>query len=87
MKMAEIVYGLCAVTSLVCAVMLIRQFRRRPVRLLLWSSLCFAGLAVNNVLLFVDFMVGAQYDLSTWRTGIGLGAMIVLVIGLVGEVQ
>ena len=85
--MAEIVYGLCALTSLVCAVMLIRQYRRRPVRLLLWSSLCFVGLALNNVLLFVDFMVGSQYDLSLWRTGLGLGAMLVLVIGLVGEVQ
>jgi hypothetical protein len=85
--MAEIVYGLCALTSLACAALLIRQYRKRKVKLLLWSSLCFVGLALNNVLLFVDFMIGPAFDLSYWRTGLGLGAMLVLLVGLTGELS
>jgi len=38
--MAELVYAPCALASLCCAVLLVRQHRRKPTRLLLWSSLC-----------------------------------------------
>ena len=55
--MAETVYLLCALTSVVCATMLIRGFLKSRVRLLLWASICFIGLACNNVLLFADFVV------------------------------
>lgn len=49
--MGLLVYALCALTSLVCAIMLTRGYRRSRVRLLLWSALCFACFALNNVLL------------------------------------
>ena len=52
--MAELVYGLCALTSAGCAALLFQGYRRSGTRLLFWSSLCFAGLALNNALLFVD---------------------------------
>lgn len=55
--MAEAVYLLCAVTSLVCAGLLVRSYRRSRMKLILWTSLCFMGLAVNNVLLFVDLAI------------------------------
>ena len=55
--MAEVVYILCALTSLACAVLLIRGYRRSRSRLLLWSCLGFVALAANNVLLFVDLVV------------------------------
>ena len=55
--MAEAVYILCAVTSLACAALLIRGYLRSRTRFLLWSSLCFAALAVNNLLLFLDKVI------------------------------
>ena len=83
--MAELVYILCAVTSLACAVLLLRGHRRGGTRLLLWSGLCFAGLAVNNILLFLDLTVVPQIDLRLVRSGTALAAMLVLVFGLVWE--
>jgi uncharacterized membrane protein len=84
--LATIVYVLCALTSIACAVLLLRGYARSKYRLLLWSGLCFAGLAINNILLFVDVRVVAQ-DLSLVRTipaVIGLG---VLIFGLVWETR
>jgi hypothetical protein len=37
--MAAAVYVLCALTSLACAVLLLRSYARRRVRLLLWNGL------------------------------------------------
>jgi hypothetical protein len=85
--MAQTVYLLCAVTSSLCATLLIRAYRRTGTRLLLWSGLCFVGLALNNVVLVVDLLIVPDIDLSTWRTipaVIGLG---LLLYGLVWEVE
>jgi hydrogenase/urease accessory protein HupE len=83
--MAEAVYVLCALTSLFCAGLLTRSYRRTRQRLLLWSSLCFVGLALNNILLWVDFVAAPTVDLRLWRSGIALGAMAVLLFGLIWE--
>nr|HEX4318810.1 DUF5985 family protein [Kofleriaceae bacterium] len=83
--MAEAVYILCALTSMLCAGLLVRHYRTRRARLLLWSTLCFAGLALNNALLFVDLVVVPEIDLSLVRTGCALVAMLMLVFGLVWE--
>jgi hypothetical protein len=83
--MAEAVYILCGLTSLFCAVLLIRSFQRQRSRLLLWSSLCFASLAANNALLVVDFMVVPEVDLSAVRTSVAAAAMLLLLIGLIWE--
>jgi hypothetical protein len=83
--MAEAVYVLCALTSLFCAVLLIRSFRRQRSRLLLWSSLCFVGLAANNALLVVDLMVIPEVDLSAVRTSVAAAALLLLLIGLIWE--
>jgi len=86
--MAEIVYVLCAATSALCALLLIRSYRLSKSRLLLWSSLCFVGLAINNALLVLDLLViGPEIDLSLWRQGTALGAILLLVIGLVWEAR
>jgi hypothetical protein len=85
--MSEIVYLLCAATSTLCAVLLIRSYRRSRSRLLMWSCLCFVGLAINNSLLVVDLMVVHSVDLSYVRQGTALGAMVLLVIGLIWEVK
>jgi hypothetical protein len=86
--MAEIVYILCALTSSACAFLLIRSYRENRTRLLLWSSVCFVGLALNNLLLVLDLVViGSQFDLAIVRSVTALGAMLSLVIGLIWEVR
>ena len=84
--MAETVYLLCEVTSVACAILLLRGYRESRTSLLFWSSLCFAGLAVNNVLLFLDLVLFVQeIDLSLWRSGIAVGSMMMLLFALIWE--
>ncbi|HLL21693.1 MAG TPA: DUF5985 family protein [Kofleriaceae bacterium] len=84
--MAEAVYILCALTSVFCAVLLLRSYRRQRTRLLMWSSWCFIGLALNNLLLVIDLIVVPDaIDLALVRTGTALAAILLLVIGLVWE--
>jgi len=86
--MAESVYLLCALTSIACAVLLWRGYLRgRRARFLLWSSFCFVGLAVNNVLLFFDKVVVPQVDLTLWRTLAALIALFLLVFGLIWDAE
>ena len=83
--MAETVYILCALTSLACAVMLLRGYLRSRARLLLWSSLCFAFLFLNNALLFIDKVIWPGVDLGVWRSVAALTGLLLLVIGLVWD--
>ena len=82
---ATLIYVLCAVTSAACAVLLLRGYRRSGVRLLFWSGLCFVGLALNNLLVFVDLRVLVQSDLSAWRTLPALAGVMLLLYGMVWE--
>ncbi|HVI02649.1 MAG TPA: DUF5985 family protein [Enhygromyxa sp.] len=83
--MPETVYILCAVTSLFCAVLLWRSHRRNGTRLLMWSTLCFVGLALNNVMLVIDLLIVPDVDLAIARSGTALGSMMLLLIGLIWE--
>lgn len=83
--MAAAVYVLSALTSAACAVLLARGFGRTRARLLLWSAICFAGLALNNAVLFVDKVVAPDIDLSTVRVSTALAALLVLLAGLIWE--
>lgn len=85
--MAEAVYLLCAIASVGCAVLLVRAYRRSHTRLLLWSSWCFALLAVNNVLLVVDLALVTETDLSAWRAGSALAGLAVLLWGLILDAE
>jgi hypothetical protein len=85
--MATVVYVLCAMTSGLCAVLLLRSWRAERLRLLLWTALGFAGLAVNNLLLVVDERVLPDVDLALLRDASGLVAVSVLLFGLVWESQ
>jgi hypothetical protein len=82
---AEITYFLCAATSLSAAILLFATYRRRRTRLLLWSALSFAGLAANNILMFVDLVMVPDIDLSTPRAILAALAMLVLSVGLTAE--
>lgn len=85
--MAEVVYALCAVTSILCAALLLRSFRRTGARLLLWSSICFIGLAGSNIVLVLDLLVYREVDLSLWRTLVGTVALLILDFGLLWETR
>lgn len=85
--MAEAVYLLCAATSALVAVLLVRSYIEKKSTLLLWSSLCFVGLAINNLLLVLDLLVVTSTDLSFARQGTALAAMLLLVVGLVWEAR
>lgn len=81
--MSKAVYILCAATSLACAVLLLRYYLKNRTRLLLWSGLCFVGLALNNILLFVDLVVVPTVDLSLWRSLATLVGLAFLLYGLI----
>lgn len=85
--MADAVYLLCALTSLSCAVLLLRGYVRSRVRLLLWSCLCFVGLALNNILLVLDLIVLPESDLSLLRNLPALVGLALLVYGLIWEAE
>lgn len=83
--MADFVYVLCALTSLACAVLLWRAWRRTGARLLFWSALCFVGLGLNNVLLVVDTRLFPAVDLALVRLVPALLGAAALVYGLVWD--
>jgi hypothetical protein len=85
--MAEAVYILCAVTSALCAALLLRSYRSGRSRLILWTSLCFVGLALNNSLLVVDIMVVREVDLSTVRGTIAALSGGAFLLGLIWEAR
>ncbi len=80
------VYLLCFATSLVCLVLLVRSYLRTRMRLLLWSSMCFVFLALNNLLLFFDVVVfPVEVDLLPYRQLTSLIGISVLLYGFIWE--
>jgi len=82
---AEWVYALCALTSVACAVLLLRRYRSSRTRLLFWASLCFLGFALNNIMLFVDLVLLPHVDLFFWRTVPALIGVTLFIYGLIWE--
>ena len=83
--MSAVIYSLCALTALLCAILLLRAYARTRTRLLFWSGLCFVGLTASNIVLVLDRVVLPLVDLSTARLGVGLVALLLLIYGLVME--
>lgn len=81
--MASVVYGLCALTALACAILLLRAYRRTRNLLLFWSGLCFCGLMASNVILIVDKLVVPDLDLRPLRLLVTAASMGLLLYGLV----
>lgn len=80
-----IVYLLCLVTSVGCAWLLGRSYARTGMRMLLWSSVCFALLAANNFVLVLDLVVWPTLDLRLIRIALALAAIASLLWGFVWE--
>jgi len=83
--MAEAVYIVGALITLSCAVLLMRGYARGHSRLLLWSSLCFFGLAISNALVFLDIVIFTDVNLYLWRLISAAIAMMLLMYGLIWE--
>ena len=83
--MGAIIYGLCALTCLLCAVLLLRAYLRGRVRVLFWSGLCFVGLTASNVLLVLDRVVLPHADLTTARLATAFFALLLILYGLIWE--
>lgn len=82
--MAGAVFVLCAVTSGACLALLVRAYRRTRGRLVLWSAACFAGLALNNVLLAANRLFFPSVHLS-WRALPAAIGLVALAYGLTAE--
>lgn len=85
--MAEAVYILCFMASVACATLLLRGYKRDRAKLLLWSGLCFAALALNNAVLVVDMMVLPDIDFggALCRASLSALAGSLLLVGLIWE--
>lgn len=63
-----------------------RSYLHTRSELLLWSSLCFFGLALNNALLVVDLMLVPSIILALLRSASALIAIALLLYGLIWHV-
>jgi hypothetical protein len=85
---AATVYVLCFLTSAACAWLLGRSYARTRTRLLLWSSICFALLAANNLALVLDLVVWPKdVDLRLARVLLSFAAVASLIWGFVWDVD
>ena len=84
---AAVVYILCFLTSLGCTLLLFRGYKRSKTRLLLWTGLCFASMAINNAVLFVDRIMLPKTDLFWLRVFPLLVGLAFLLYGLIWEAQ
>lgn len=85
--MALLVYSLCALAALACAVLLFQGWRREGSRMLWWSGLCFVLLALANMALVVERLLFPEIPLWPVRHGLSLAAISALLYGLIFEEQ
>jgi hypothetical protein len=86
--MAGAVYIVGILVALCCAILLLRGYARGRQRLLLWSGLCFFGLAISNALVFVDLIVfPTQIDLYLSRLATAAVSMLLLLYGLIWKAE
>ncbi|MGE4208654.1 MAG: DUF5985 family protein [Oligoflexales bacterium] len=73
--------------SVVCTFLLLRGYRQSKSHLLLWSGLCFVGLALNNVVLFIDMVIlpDANIQGAFWRNLLSSISGSLLLFGLIWE--
>ena len=83
--MVLLIYALCALTALACAVLLLQGSRRTGSRMLFWSGLCFAGLTLTNLLVLADHYPFRAVDLAPLRMGNALLTIALLLYGLIFE--
>jgi hypothetical protein len=80
-----VLYAVAVLSSGACALLLVRGYLRRRIRLLMWSGLCFICLTINNVALFVDLVVFPDIDLRLARLIPALIGMTLLLYGFIWD--
>lgn len=81
-----LVYLLCFATSAACAYLLARSFRKARSRMLFWSALCFALLALVNLAVIFDLVIYPEdIDLRSLRLWLTLLAVTVLLFGFIWD--
>jgi hypothetical protein len=80
-----LVFLLCVLTSAACMWLLFRGWHRTRSKLLFWTALCFVGLALNNLFVFIDIVLFPSIDLVPLRQAANLAAILVLLWGFVWE--
>lgn len=80
-----VLYGAAVLTSFSCTVLLFRGYQRRRIRLLMWSSICFAGLTLNNVVLFMDVVIFPTTDLRLVRLISALVGMLFMLYAFIWD--
>lgn len=80
-------YAVCVLSSAACTVLLFRGYIKRRVRLLMWSAICFAGLSVNNLALFLDLVLFPDIDLRLARLVPALIGMTFLLYGFIWDAE
>ena len=85
--MAPWVYGLCLLTSALCAFLLLRAWGQSRSRLLLWTATAFVFLAINNLFLVADVVLLPAVDLWSMRQAASLAAIAVLLYGFIWEAE
>ena len=85
--MAEIVYALCFLLSVLCAILLFRKYRTSNARLLLFTGIAFGFIALNNIILFLDLVIFPDTEFGGVLLRILSGAIgsSVLLYGLIWE--
>ena len=80
-----LVYSLCFATSALCVLLLGRSFGRSRSRMLFWSAMCFALLAVVNFIVILDLLVFPEMDFRPLRLWLSLLAVAVLLFGFIWD--
>lgn len=80
-----LLYLTAALSSSACTILLFRGYRRRRIRLMMWSGICFAGLTINNVALFVDLVIVPDVNLRLVRLVAALAGLLVLLYGFIWD--
>lgn len=82
-----VLYLLAIFTCLACTVLLFRHYLHHRVRLLLWSALCFVGLSINNIFLFIDLVMFPAIDLRPIRLFAALIGLSFLLYAFIWEAE
>lgn len=83
--MDTLVYASCALTSALCAWLLLRFFLQTRYKLLLWCGLCFAGLTISNLVLVMDVIIYPEANFGKYRLITSIVALLPLMYGLIFE--
>jgi hypothetical protein len=85
--MAPALFIVTCMTTMLCAILLLRAYFKVRRRLLLWSGLCFVGLTLSNLLVIADLVLFPKVDLFSYRLVSTAISISLLLYGLIWESQ